>query len=89
MEYLIKRGIPQRTAHHAVGRLVRIAMERSARLADLSLEEFQEHVDDNLTDEVYSVLGVENALNAFTSFGSTAPKDVEFQVRRWKEKLKL
>jgi argininosuccinate lyase len=88
MEYLIKRGIPQRTAHHAVGSLVRKAMDQGIRLADLGLEDFQE-ADSSLTDEVYGVLGVENALNAFVSYGSTAPKQVEFQLIRWKEKLEL
>ena len=42
MEHLIRRGIPQRTAHGSVGRLVRKAMDRGVRLADLSLAEFQE-----------------------------------------------
>jgi argininosuccinate lyase len=88
MEYLIKRGIPQRTAHHAVGSLVRRAMDLGIRLGDLGLEDFQE-ADSSLTDEVYGVLGVENALNAFVSYGSTAPKQVEFQLIRWKEKLEL
>lgn len=88
MEFLIKRGIPQRTAHHAVGSLVRKAMDRRVRLADLSLEDFQE-ADPSLTDDVYGVLGVENALQAFVSYGSTSPKQVKFQLNRWKEKLEL
>ena len=32
MEYLIRRGIPQRTAHDLVGRLVRKALDRGVRL---------------------------------------------------------
>jgi len=88
MEYLIKRGIPQRTAHHAVGSLVRKALDRGVPLADLSIADFQD-VDPSLTEEVYGVLGVENALQAFVSYGSTAPKQVKFQLSRWKEKLEL
>ena len=42
MEHLIRRGIPQRTAHGLVGRLVRKALDRGVRLADLPLEEFRE-----------------------------------------------
>ena len=41
MEYLIRRGMPQRTAHGVVGKLVRKALDRGVRLADLPLEEFQ------------------------------------------------
>ena len=36
MEHCIKQGIPQRTAHHLVGTLVRSAMERGCTLSELS-----------------------------------------------------
>ncbi len=42
MEYLIRRGVPQRTAHGLVGRLVRKALDRGVRLADLPLADFQQ-----------------------------------------------
>ena len=41
MEYLIKRGVPQRKAHHLIGRLVREATEQKMTLAELPLESFQ------------------------------------------------
>jgi argininosuccinate lyase len=86
MEYLIRRGMPQRTAHHLVGQLVRSAMQRGCRLQDLPLAEFQA-ADPTLTNEVYEVLGVEKAVAAFCSYGSTAPAEVAKQVARWKEKI--
>ena len=86
MEHLIGRGLPQRTAHGLVGRLVRKAMDRGARLADLSLEDFRE-VDPNIDEGIYEVLGPEKAVAAMTSHGSTGPAQVEEQVRRWKELL--
>jgi argininosuccinate lyase len=86
MEYLIRRGMPQRTAHHLVGDLVRKAMQQRCRLADLPLADFQAaHAE--LTAEVYQVLGVEKAVAAFRSYGSTAPAEVAKQVARWKEKI--
>ena len=86
MEYLIRRGVPQRTAHHLVGELVGKAMSRDVRLADLPLAEFQASHPE-LNEEVYGILGVEKAVAAFTSYGSTAPREVAKQVARWKEKL--
>jgi argininosuccinate lyase len=86
MEYLIRRGAPQRTAHHMIGRLVRKAMDRRARLADLSLDDFQE-MDPTLDDGVFQVLGVENAVRAFVSHGSTAPDQVEKQLTSWRQRL--
>lgn len=88
MEYLIRRGLPQRTAHHLVGALVARATERGVRLADLSLDEFQA-AGATLDDSVYAVLGSENAVRAFASYGSTAPPEVASQVANWKVKLGL
>ena len=88
MEYLIKRGIPQRTAHHLIGELVRKATQKSVTLAELSLEEFQSS-DSTLDESVYDVLGVENAVRAFQSVGSTSPNRVAEQVSVWKKRLGL
>jgi argininosuccinate lyase len=86
MEYLIRRGVPQRTAHGLVGRLVRKALDRGVRLADLPLADFQEVVPD-LDEGVYGVLGPQQAVAAMTSYGSTAPEQVKRQVEIWKERL--
>ena len=86
MEHLIRRGIPQRTAHEAVGRLVRKALDRGLRLADLPLGDFQQ-ADAALDQQVYQVLGVDRAVAAMTSYGSTGPEQVRQQIARWKELL--
>jgi argininosuccinate lyase len=86
MEHLIGRGVPQRTAHHLVGDLVRRAQARDVRLADLTLEEFQA-AHAAIDGSIYAVLGVERAVQAFASYGSTAPAEVQKQVARWQEKL--
>jgi argininosuccinate lyase len=87
MEYLIGRGIPQRTSHEIIGRLVGLCERRGLRrLADLSDAEFAE-ADPRLGPEVRGVLGVENAVKAFRSYGSTAPAEVDRQLQRWKTRL--
>lgn len=86
MEYLILRGMPMRSAHHAVGHLVSKARRQGIRLADLPLSDFQE-ADPNLDQGIYKNLGVEQAIAAFRSAGSTAPAEVARQVEVWKEKL--
>jgi len=87
MEWLIRRGLPQRTAHHAVGQLVSQALARGCTLADLKLNDFRS-VDPSLDEGVYGVLGVERAVQAFQSFGSTAPAEVRKQIELWKTKVK-
>jgi argininosuccinate lyase len=69
-----------------VGRLVRKALDRGVRLSDLSLSEFQE-VDPTLDDGVFDVLGVQKAVTALRSYGSTGPEQVRWQIERWKEKV--
>ena len=88
MEYLIKRGMPQRKAHHLIGDLVRQATQKSVTLAELSLEEFQSS-DPSLDDSVYDVLGVDKAVEAFQSVGSTSPARVAEQVSIWKKRLSI
>lgn len=87
MEYLIRRGVPQRTAHHLIGDLVRKATEKGIRLADLPLADFQA-AEPSLDKTVYECLGVEKAVAAFQSYGSTAPAEVRKQIEIWKKKLK-
>lgn len=86
MEYFIKRGISQRNAHHYVGELVQKATESGKRLSELELKDFQA-LDPSVDKSVYSVLGVEGAISAFQSYGSTAPDQVQSQIKRWLAKL--
>jgi argininosuccinate lyase len=88
MEHLIKRGVPQRTAHEIIGRLVATAMQRDAPLAELPLAEFQA-AHPSLDESVFDVLGVEQAVLAFTSEGSTAPAEVAKQTAAWKQRLQM
>ena len=86
MEYLISKGVPQRTAHGIVGRLVRLAMERNVPLSKLAHEDFRDAYD-GFDYNVSSILGAENAVSAMKSYGSTAPDQVRKQVNAWKTKL--
>ena len=82
MEFLIAKGIPQRTAHHLVGELVGAAMQQGIPLAELPLEKFQD-LHSDLDESLFGVLGVENAVRAFRSYGSASPEQVAGQVKQW------
>lgn len=86
MEHLIVRGIPQRTAHHLVGTLVGMAQAAGTRLADLTDEQLKS-ADDRLDGSLRDVLGVEKAVKAYRSYGSSHPDQVRFQINRWREQL--
>jgi argininosuccinate lyase len=87
MEFLIQRNVPQRTAHEVIGRLVSLCESRRVkRLADLTDAELAE-AHPQLGPEVRNLLGVQNAIKAFRSYGSTAPTEVEKQLERWTQRL--
>jgi argininosuccinate lyase len=87
MEYLIREGVPQRTAHEVIGHLVGLCEQRGLkRLAELPDEDFA-RADPKLGPGVKDVLGVANAVKAFRSYGSTAPDEVERQLGRWRDRL--
>jgi argininosuccinate lyase len=79
-------NLPFRDAHHVTGALVKLAEDTGRDLPDLTLAEMQ-NVHGEITDAVYSVLGVHNSVASRTSYGGTAPANVRAQVARWKEVL--
>ncbi len=87
MEYCIKQGIPQRTAHQLVGTLVRRAMDKNVTLSELAPEEFRK-ADERLGEDVTSVLGIEQAVEAFKGYGSTSPTEVKQRILAWQQRLK-
>ncbi len=78
--------LPFRDAHHVTGSLVAMAEAQGCDLPDLTLEQMQSvHAD--ITQDVYSVLTVENSVNSRMSYGGTAPTQVKEQIARWTEQL--
>ncbi|MDB5390768.1 MAG: argH [Planctomycetaceae bacterium] len=86
MEYLIKQGVPMRTGHEVVGKLVRTCESRSCRLAELNLDELQAACD-KIRPDVTQVLGARNAVAALQSYGSGGPGPVLERLKEWQSKL--
>ena len=82
-DWLVRQAdVPFRDAHHITGALVALAEKNGCDLAELALGDMQ-NVDARITDDVYSVLSVENSVASRTSFGGTAPKNVQAAARDW------
>ena len=72
-DWLVREaGLPFRDAHHVTGRAVALAESKKLPLDRLSLDELQA-INGAITDQVYSVLSVQNSVKSRTSFGGTAP----------------
>ena len=79
-------GLPFREAHHATGRIVAIAAQRGQPLEKLALAEMQA-VEPRITQDVFSVLGVEKSVKSRSSYGGAAPANVRREARRWLKQL--
>ena len=86
MEFLIKRGVPQRTGHEVIGGLVALCERKGCRLQDLGVDELAA-AHPALGVGAGEALGVANAIKAFCSYGSTAPAQVEAQLAAWRGRL--
>ena len=69
-------GLPFRDAHHVTGAIVKLAEDKNIGLEDLELADMHS-VEPRITDDVFAVLGVENSIRSRTSFGGTAPDNVQ------------
>lgn len=78
--------MPFRNAHHVTGTLVAKAEAKGCDLDGLTLAEMQE-TEPRITEEVYSVLGIDNSVRSRTSFGGTAPDNVKAMAAFWEKTL--
>ncbi len=79
-------GMPFREAHHVTGRAVALAESKKVGLEKLTIEDLKS-IHDGITEDVFSVLSVQNSVKSRTSFGGTAPAEVRKQIRYWKKRL--
>lgn len=82
-DYLATKGVPFRTAHGIVGKLVLHGIETHQSLQDMPLSELQEAAP-QIQEDVYQELTSEAAVNRRTSLGGTAVSNVEKEVPRAK-----
>ena len=80
-DYLVKKGLPFRDAHHAVGNAVGLAAQKGCDLAELSLTELQ-GFSPLVTDDVFAHITPEASVAARTTYGGTAPAQVRAAIAR-------
>ncbi|GAA4065246.1 argininosuccinate lyase [Nonomuraea soli] len=83
-ELLVRRGVPFREAHEAVGHLVVYCQVNDVDLHELSDDEMLK-VSPHLTADVRDVLDVAGAMAARKAFGGTAPDRVRDQLAALRE----
>ncbi|WP_026686968.1 argininosuccinate lyase [Azovibrio restrictus] len=85
-DYLVKKGLPFRDAHEAVGHAVKAAEQKGVDLPQLSLAELQAFCP-QVEADVFAVLTVEGSLASRNHIGGTAPEQVRAAVARARQRL--
>ncbi|MCW5766526.1 MAG: argininosuccinate lyase, partial [Phycisphaeraceae bacterium] len=78
-DYLVRRGVPFRDAHHTAGRLTRLALERGVALHRLTLEQMRS-VEARIGRDIYRHLEVDAVVAKRNVAGGTAPAQVRRRV---------
>lgn len=86
--YLVQRGIPFRHAHEHIGKAVRLCVEKSCELEQLSKENYGQCGID-ADDGFYRALALKNVLAVHDVPGGTAPLRVRAALAAVKEKLSI
>lgn len=84
-EYLVRKGVPFRSAHEIVGKLVRFALDKGIVLSQLKLEDFKQF-SDCFDSDVYSCLDPMRSIMLRSAQGGPAPSRVKTRIRNLKKK---
>ncbi len=86
-EYLVKKGVPFRSAHQIVGQLVQKCFTAQKELFNWKLEELKE-ISDHFEKDYFKLMGPMVSAKSKVSHGSTAPDKVSEAIRKAREELK-
>jgi argininosuccinate lyase len=85
-DYLVNKGVPFRTAHDTVGKIVLYAISRNAEIHELNLFEL-EKFSDAIGEDVFDALSLEKTLASKNQIGGTSPGRVFEAIEEAKQKL--
>jgi argininosuccinate lyase len=85
-DYLVKKGLPFRDAHEAVGHAVKAAEARGVDLPQLTLDELRAFCP-QVENDVFAVLTVAGSLASRNHIGGTAPDQVRAAIARARGRL--
>jgi len=85
-DYLVRKGMAFRPAHHVVGEVVAFAEKAGRRLDELSYDQLQS-IDKAFEKDALAVFDLKRAMAKRNLPGAPGTKEVARQLSRWREKL--
>ena len=85
-DYLVRKGMPFREAHHVVGAVVALAEKRKRALNQLSLEELQS-VHKSFSKDALETFSLAKAMDRRNLIGAPGTREVKQQLGAWRKRL--
>ncbi len=80
-DYLAKKGVPFRSAHEIVGKLVLFCIENKIKLSEVTMEQYKS-MSEYFEDDIYDAIDTLNCVKQRKSFGGPAPESVEEMLKQ-------
>ena len=85
-DYMVKKGMPFRSAYKIVGNIVSDCIKNGKVLETLDLQDYKKY-DDIFEQDLFDEISLKTCVEKRISEGGTSPKSVEKQIEWIKEKL--
>lgn len=85
-DHLVKKGVPFRTAHETVGRIVLLGIGQGRELEELTLEEMRA-IAPEIDDGVFEALTLDRTIGSKSAIGGTSPVRVAAALQAAREYL--
>ncbi len=85
-DYMVKKGMPFRSAYKIVGSIVSDCIKNGKVLETLTLEDYKKY-DDIFEQDLFDEISLKTCVEKRISEGGTSPKSVQKQIEWIKEKL--
>ena len=80
-DYLSMKGVPFRTSHEIVGKIVKFAESKKINLADIKLDDYVKF-STKISKDVYNFIDIEKSIHNKKALGSTSPSNVSKESKR-------
>lgn len=85
-DYLVKKGMPFRTAYKITGGLVALCISKNTTLEELPLDEYKQQ-SELFDEDVYKAISLDTCVKGRKSYGGPSPESVILQVETVRKKL--
>ena len=86
-DYLVRKKVPFREAHHAVGQIVALSEQLNVPLDQLNLKQLRE-IHPAFRRDVMKVLDLDQAMQSRQTTGSPGMQPVKRELAKWTKRLK-